>query len=425
MSRKKKYRIGLIGALVINLFAIAFVYIWMIDSKIPNELMIQVGEAERLDFNAPLKGIIKGDSVSVFSSENYQSETQDIHFDFGTPFTLTASEKGSYHMKLSLFGLIHLKDMTLDVVDELDVIPGGENIGIYVETNGIMVLGTGSVTGIDGMKYEPAKNIIKSGDYILAINGEEVSKIKEMSELIDANGKKMVDLKISREGVLQTLRIKPVQVEKEGYRLGIWVREDTQGIGTLTYRTEDGKFGALGHGITDSDTGFMIEMNKGTIYDTEIVNLVKGSQGKPGEIVGIIRNSDKMKLGDLKQNTVCGIFGEVNKESTLWEDKEEIPIGFKQEIETGPATILCQLGDEVEEYDIEIEKVKWNSEMDSKGMAIRITDPRLLKKTNGIIQGMSGSPIIQNNKIIGAVTYVFIQDSTKGYGIFIENMLKK
>lgn len=424
MSRRRKYRRILVGTLVVNLFAIAAVYLWTIDSRIPNYLMLPVGREEILDFNVPVNGQVGKDNISVFSGDN--PLTRDtIHFDFNNPVSMQVSETGSYEIDVSLFGLIHLKNITVDAVEPVSVVPGGENIGIYVETKGVMVLGTGSVTGLDGMKYEPAQNIIKTGDYIIAINGQEISTIGDMTELVDSNGKEELVLTVIRNGENQKLRINPVQTGAQDYQLGIWVRDDTQGVGTLTYRTFDGEFGALGHGITDSDTGLLIEINQGKIYDTEIVDIVKGQQGEPGEMVGIIRSSEAMRLGSVEKNTDCGIFGTIKGESTLWSEKDPLSIGFKQEIKKGKASILCELGEGIEEYEIEIEKIRWNSESESKGMVIKITDERLLKKTNGIVQGMSGSPIIQGGKLVGAVTHVFIQDSSRGYGIFIENMLKK
>lgn len=415
-KRKQKYRKILIAALSINIFAIATAYFWVVNEKIPNEIMMFAGEEGNFEFDSPVMGVFSGTSPKT---------KQNISFDFANPVSFTIDSTGTYAMNIQLFGLIHLKDIALNVVDTKTAIPGGENIGIYVETKGILVLGNGTVTGMDGTKYQPAENIIKTGDYIVSVNGFEVSKIEEMEKLVDEYGKESVVLEVVRNKEKQKISVKPVETSPEEYKLGIWVRDDTQGVGTLTYRTQEGDFGALGHGITDSDTGLLMNIADGKIYDTEIIDIIKGEDGKPGEVVGIIRSSDSMQLGEIQKNTDCGIFGTTKEDSKLWNEKEEIEIGLKQEVKKGKASILCQLDGEVEEYEIEIEKIRWNMENDSKGMVIKITDPRLLEKTNGIIQGMSGSPILQNGKLIGAVTHVFIQDSAKGYGIFIENMLKK
>lgn len=415
-DRKKQYKKILYFTLFFNMVAVVASYLWFVETRIPDEIMMFVGEEEQLDFDTPVVGVFSG---------NTQVTNQEIHFDFAKPFSLTIDNTGTYAMKLQLFGLFHLKNIAVNVVETQSVIPGGENIGIYIETKGVMVLGNGTITGLDGMKHDPAQNIIKTGDYIIAINGITISDIEEMTDLIDEYGTNKIVLDVVRNKQKQSISIMPIETNKGEYKLGIWVRDDTQGVGTLTYRTVNGEFGALGHGITDSDTGLLMEIDKGNIFDTEIIDIVKGKQGSPGEVVGIIRSSEAMKMGNINKNTECGIFGSIQENNSLWEEKEAIPIGLKQEVEKGKASILCQLDGNIEEYEIEIEKIKWNSTTDSKGMIIKITDERLLNKTNGIIQGMSGSPILQKGKIIGAVTHVFIQDSTKGYGIFIENMLKK
>ncbi len=415
-DRKKQYKKILCFTLFINIVAVLASYLWFVETRIPDEIMMFVGQEEKLDFDTPVVGVFSG---------NNQATNQEIYFDFAKPFSLTIDNTGIYAVKLQLFGVFHLKNIAVNVVETQKVIPGGENIGIYIETKGVMVLGNGTVTGMDGMKHSPAENIIKTGDYITAVNGISVSTIEEMTALVDEYGTDKIVLNVVRNNQKQSLSILAIETNEGEYKLGIWVRDDTQGVGTLTYRTLNGEFGALGHGITDSDTGLLMDIDKGNIFDTEIIDIIKGKQGSPGEVVGIIRSSEAMKMGNISKNTECGIFGSIQENNKLWEQKDAVPIGLKQEVQKGKASILCQLDGNIEEYEIEIEKIKWNSTMDSKGMIIKITDEKLLNKTNGIIQGMSGSPILQNGKLIGAITHVFIQDSTKGYGIFIENMLKK
>ncbi|NLZ83672.1 MAG: SpoIVB peptidase, partial [Clostridiales bacterium] len=204
---------------------------------------------------------------------------------------------------------------------------------------------------------------------------------------------------------------------------GAWIRDNTQGIGTLTFVSTVGAFGALGHGITDIDTGLLMDIKGGTVYAADIMSIIKGKEGEPGELIGMIRQSSKHKIGKIYRNSLQGIFGTIDNNYNWILGQEPLEIGLKQEVTRGKATILCTLADKVEEYNIEIENIDISNSNHSKGMVIRITDERLLEQTGGIVQGMSGSPIIQNNKIIGAVTHVFIQDSTKGYGTFIENMI--
>lgn len=422
--RRKKYRKILIAALCINVIAIGFMCYRTLDERIPNQLIIFKGEESQLNLKVPAQGSLS-EEVSAFSRTQKNKEEGAIHFNFSNPVFLTASDSGSYRIKMKLFGLLPIKNIEVKVLEKTMLIPGGETIGIYAKTKGVMVLGTGEVTSLDGTRKEPALNIVKSGDYIMAVNDNPVSSIKEMNRLVEAYGEESVILQILRDDKLEEVRVKPVCTGEKEYKLGIWIREDTQGVGTLTYQTQDGVFGALGHGITDGDTGKLVNIREGSIYRTEIVSMIKGNAGEPGEMVGIIHNNQSNKLGSLLLNTSKGIFGTVNGDNVSWSNQESVPIGLKQDIKIGKATIRCKIEDEIEEYSIWIDKIKWNPQSESKGMVIRITDERLLEKTGGIIQGMSGSPILQDGKLIGAVTHVFVQNPEKGYGTFIENMLEE
>ena len=221
------------------------------------------------------------------------------------------------------------------------------------------------------------------------------------------------------------LSLQPVWTEEETYKVGIWVRSDAQGIGTLTYVDSQGHFGALGHGINDIDTSTLLSLEKGTLYASTIRSVIKGTKGVPGELAGVIHYRDDAVLGTIEQNTVTGIFGTLSCSLDCFHLEGPVEVAYKQEVQTGPAVIRSALDGTIREYEIEIEKVYLNSSDANKGMVIRVTDPELLELTGGIVQGMSGSPILQNGKLIGAVTHVFVQDSTSGYGIFIENMLSR
>lgn len=416
MKRITRYRKGLIVAFILNLAAITFLYFKQIDNQIPNQLLVfENGEIE-LNYNLPVSGEWEEEEVKVFNNQK--------SFDFREPVHMQLRNQGSYKINLKLFGLIHWKNMEIKVIEKEQVIPGGMPVGIYVRTKGLLVLGTGRITGTDGLNYEPALNIVKTGDYIETFNKLPVENTRDFQKQIENSEGKEILLGIRRNGEKTEVRLAPVKGNTGEYKLGIWVRQDTQGIGTLTYYTEEGEFGALGHGITDSDTGELIEIDKGGIYQASIVNIVKGKQGQPGELVGYINRSTSAALGELEKNTACGIFGTKLKLEDKTEYNEPMEIALKQEVRPGKASILCQLEDEIAEYEIEIKKLRYNLENANKGMVIEITDPELLKKTNGIIQGMSGSPIFQNGRIVGAVTHVLINDPTRGYGIFIENMLE-
>ena len=216
-----------------------------------------------------------------------------------------------------------------------------------------------------------------------------------------------------------------MQISKGNYRLGIWVRDNVQGLGTITFLTKNNRFAALGHGIHDIDTSTLLTIKRGTLYRTSIQKVQKGSKGNPGTMEGIIVYNRFHQLGVIEKNTDAGIYGELNSDRSWIGEEVPIQVAKKEEIKTGEARIRCYIDSEVKEYTICITQIDKESDQVNKGMVIQVTDTELLEKTGGIIQGMSGSPIIQNGKLIGAVTHVFVQDSTKGYGIFIENMLKE
>lgn len=407
---------------IANIFAILFLAYYNIEKKIPDEIKILVGTKEKFDFNMPIKANINSDNIGVISVNDLSVPSNQIDIDLNQPFTLKSSQTGKYHINLKLFGLINFKHISLDVIDSVEMIPCGNPIGIYVETNGILVLGSGRITGNDGLNYEPINNKLKSGDYVLKINGKEVTSKNELIDEIQKSDGKDITLLVRRNKEMITVRISPIKTASGSYKIGAWIRDNTQGIGTLTFITSDGQFGALGHGITDIDTGLLMQIKDGTIYSAEIMSIVKGKEGEPGELIGMIKQSNKYRIGNITGNTYQGIFGKVENKNELM-NMQPLNIGLKQEVKKGKAYIRCTIEDKIDDYEIEIVDIDYSNSNHSKGIVIKITDQRLLNMTGGIVQGMSGSPIIQNNKLIGAVTHVFIQDSTKGYGTFIENMV--
>lgn len=309
--------------------------------------------------------------------------------------------------------------------DKEMVIPGGMPIGIYLETEGVMVLGTDKITAKDGMSYEPASHLVKAGDYIISMNNTEINSKSELISAMKKLDQKEVILKIRREEDLIDIKMNPVQDKAHDYKLGIWVRDNAQGLGTVTFLNTDSQFGALGHGIHDVDTNALLDISDGTLYETSIKDIQKGEDGVPGGMEGIIVYNNYNVLGSITKNTEAGIFGKIERIDTLFSDQTPIETTTKEEIQEGEASIRCSVEGKVKDYKIRITKVDINEKEVNKGIVIEVTDPKLLEITGGIVQGMSGSPIIQNNKLVGAVTHVFVQNSTKGYGIFIENMLKK
>ncbi len=304
------------------------------------------------------------------------------------------------------------------------VIPGGMPIGIYLETEGVMVLGTDSVTAQDGMDYEPAANLVKAGDYIVALNEQAIHDKSELIETVKDLGDEDIILRVRREEQYMNIRMKPVRLNARECKLGIWVRDNAQGLGTVTFLNTNSRFGALGHGIHDVDTNALLEIHDGRVYETSIRDIQKGEDGTPGGMEGIIVYNNYNVLGNITNNTDCGIFGTIDRIDALFADQTPMETAGKEEIVEGPATIRCAVEGTVKDYEIRVTKIDKNTSEVNKGIVIEVTDNRLLSVTGGIVQGMSGSPIIQNGKLIGAVTHVFVHDATKGYGIFIEDMMK-
>jgi len=423
MRSKRIYKRLMICLFILNIITVGVYFYYYIEKNIPDEIKIMVGIQESFDFKMPLEANISTDDIGVISVNDLRVPSNQIKIDLNKPFTLESNQTGTYDVVLKLFGLFNFKRISLDVIDTTELIPCGNPIGIYVETDGILVLGSGRITGEDGLNYEPVYNKLKSGDYILAVNGKTLNKKKELIDEIQNSNGKDITLLVRRNKEKITVRVTPVKTSSGSYKIGAWIRDNTQGIGTLTFITADGQFGALGHGITDIDTGVLMDIKAGSIYHAEIMSIIKGKEGEPGELIGMIRQSDRHRMGAITSNTLQGIFGTIGKSHQDSLGQKALRIGLKQEVTKGPAKILCTVDDKVEEFDIVIESIDISNSNQSKGIVLRITDERLLEKTGGIVQGMSGSPIIQNNKIIGAVTHVFIQDSTKGYGTFIENMV--
>lgn len=362
------------------------------------------------------------DAVAVLSGNGKKLSPEELHLDFAGDIEIARTAEGKYEAVCNLFGVIPLKTMEVKVIHKQELIPGGIPVGIYVQTDGIFVIGTGQIETANGSIESPAKNIIKTGDYITSFQGRKISRKQELiNELAGFEGEELV-LGIRRNEEDLEILIRPVHGES-GAQIGVWVRDDTQGVGTLTYITEDGEFGALGHGISDEDSELLMEVSEGKLYDCEILQIIKGQKGVPGRLSGKIIYSQSNLYGKVSGNLSGGIYGTANAHLLESVETNYMPIALKQEIQEGTATIRCSVDGSVKEYTVEIKKVHKGEEDVNKGMELTVTDAALLELTGGIVQGMSGSPIIQNGKIIGALTHVFVNDPVKGYGIFIEDML--
>ena len=371
--------------------------------------------------------IVEGEKAKISSvvpvSISSNSETEGvIEYDFSS-MEVSSETPGSYDATVSVMG-IPVKSVSINVMEDKMLIPVGNVEGIVLKYDGMLVLGTGKIETDSGETVSPSKGILKSGDMIQSVNGQKVETHEELNEIIAENGDNELEIVLKRNDEIKTVEVMPVFSSADNsYKIGCWIRSDTQGLGTITFiDKENMTFGALGHGVYDSDTGTLMEIKDGTVTKSFISGINKSQKGTPGEITGAL---DKSKTyGEIEKNTSCGIYGSIYDISDF-DDIESMPIASSSQVKEGKAYIISDaLDGKRQEYEITIEKILGFGSSDDKSMVIRIDDERLLNITGGIVQGMSGSPIIQDGKIIGAVTHVFVNDPQRGYGIFVENMLE-
>lgn len=358
----------------------------------------------------------------------YADEETDWETFFQEPLisydeTVEVSQNGSYQIRCKWLGVLPLKTIKVHTVEKQEVLVSGSPVGIYMETKGVLVIDSGEITDREGIRRTPAEHIIQSGDYICEIDGKVLTGKRQLMQLVRENQGEPMELQVIRHQETIKLEMTPVETEDGSYKLGIWVRDNIQGIGTLTYVEPNGTFGALGHGISDADTGERLEISDGDLYRADILSIRKGTAGTPGELRGVINYREENRIGTICGNSQYGIRGQMEP-GKYTESMKKIPTGLKQEIQTGKAEIRCDIGDGIREYQCEILEIDSNARDTNKCFVLRITDDDLLSRTGGIVQGMSGSPVLQNGKLIGAITHVFVNDPTKGYGIFIENMME-
>lgn len=417
VRRLRLYRACLCAVLILACLGLMGYSYYLVDSSIPSVIHVRAESEESLELRIPARGEI----VNVSRQGNSNIPNGAVTIDLSRPLTLKTGNTDDLQMQVKLFGILPFKQVGIRVIEDRELIPVGVPIGIYVKTEGVLVVGTGEFASQGAGKVSPAKNILKSGDYVIKLNGTEVTGKDDLIMRIENCGGEQQLLTIRRDAETYDVKIKPEKDRTGKYKIGVWVRDNAQGVGTMTYIDDNGNFGALGHGINDVDTSTLMEMNDGTLYQTEIISIRKGAAGQPGEMTGMIVYSDDRILGDITSNSTRGIFGKCNQKALALGTEDALPIGLKQEIEKGPAQILCTVDGTTRYYDIEITELHLDHDNVNRGIELRVTDPELLSVTGGIVQGMSGAPIIQKEKFVGAVTHVLVQDSTRGYGIFIEN----
>ncbi|MBE5958041.1 MAG: SpoIVB peptidase [Lachnospiraceae bacterium] len=411
MKRKKYYRI-IIGIILIFAMMILFLKAkYDIENMLPENIYMENNSNAYIESFLPI-------------SADCKSEKTDVN----NVVVIKSGKNGIYKINYKLLGLISIKNATVTVTKRNEVYPMGMQIGMYLHTKGIMVIGTGEFLDSKGVEKNPSKGKIKENDYIVEFNGIKVDTKNQLVYLINENKDKEITLTVERNGKRDKVSLIPELANDMSYKLGIWVRDDMQGIGTMTYVDKNYNYGALGHGVSDIDTGRLLDSTGGKIYKARIWGVKKGKNGMPGGLCGNIDYLDENIIGNIDINTNYGIFGKALKCDVV-DDKVKMvtpcKVAFKQEIRRGKAKIQIIENDKPVLYDVCIEKIIMSQKLKDKNMIIKITDKKLLKKTNGIVQGMSGSPIIQNGKIVGAITHVFVNDSKRGYGIFAEQMLEE
>ncbi len=386
----------------------------------PNEITMIKGEKQKF-----LNNIIFNIDL-----EQNQKSIEVKSASLLSPYTfLNAQTTGTIKGEIKLFGFFPIKKLTVNILPDLMVVPSGESIGVKIKSKGIMIVGLSSITGLSGKKTCPAaESGFIVGDKIIEINNQAMEKENDIVEIInsDINRGKRCRVLIERDKKVMELTISPVQsVEDKLYKLGLWVRGSISGVGTLTfYEPLSGRFAALGHGITDVESGLLIDIDNGKILKSKVISIQKAKKSSPGEIIGIFNESNGI-YGIIEKNTPYGIYGYIDP-GKVNRNVKTMPIGLGSHVKEGNAKILTTIEDnKVEEFDIEIQKVFKQNNADSKGMIIKITDNKLIEKTGGIVQGMSGSPIIHNGRLVGSITHVLVNDPMRGYGIFVEWMFNE
>lgn len=391
--------------------------------SLPQEINLQQGQVEKLNVGFPLPLTASDSSVLQITSESLGAKV----WQSGANVELMPQSCGTSQLKLSLFGIVPLKSIMVSVSPQMTLIPGGQSVGVSLYTEGTLVVGRSDVVTQGGEVKNPAREAdLRPGDVIRQINGITIENSSQLADIVGKYGDSPLKLTVDREGQQLTITMSAVRDQQDGkLRLGIWIRDSTAGVGTLTYyNPADGRFGALGHPITDVDTGTLLSVKNGEIVNSKIIDVKIGEKGTPGELRGYF-SGDGLGIGAIDKNTKYGIFGNMYGKITNPVYSKPLPVGGQATAHTGPAKILTTVDDQgVKEFDCNIIKITRQAEPAAKGMVIEITDKELIKKTGGIVQGMSGSPIIQDGYIIGAVTHVFISDPTKGHGVFIEWMLQ-
>ena len=394
---------------IIIIVLLIYIYVCFI-AFLPNNYIII--EGEELEINTLL-------GMSLVSKENESLQTVQAVSNINKN---TLENVTKLDFSLNLFNLFNVKDVSVNIIPKTTVVPVGEAIGMKLYTEGVLVVGMSEIEG-----KKPYENSgIKEGDRIIQINENNISNTTELMQEVNASYGNKIDIKYVHNEETITTSIKPAKNKDNEYKLWLWVRDAAAGVGTLTfYEPSTGMFACLGHGILDVDTSDLITIANGELVTTNILDIQKGERGTPGEIRGTIEAG--YTIGQISKNTEFGVYGILNTPSYLSiSPNDAIEVASRDEIEEGDAEIICELENgKRKKYKIEIQNIFIGNNKDNKSMLLKVTDEELLEKTGGIVQGMSGAPIIQNDKFIGAVTHVLVNDPAMGYAVFADIMIKQ
>jgi stage IV sporulation protein B len=380
-------------------------------------------------FTTPFQYIFSLPSKLIVTNNEYFALKNEKKFGNFTKFkesNFITDEKYNYaKSEIYLFGFIPIKKFETFIYPNIEVYSGGNIMGFSLKTKGIVICELNSVETENGSINLFKNSSFKIGDTITQVNDKEISSIEDLDYMVENSNGEELCIQGYHQNQFISENIAPlIDKDTKSLKLGIWASDNASGVGTLTYiRKDNYRFGALGHPITKNDN--IITIKNGGIYNCEILGIEKGTQGKTGEVKGLFLPGDN-KQGEIDKNSSFGVYGKIEQNSVLLKNKKTYEIGGRLSAKSGKAKILCALeNDDIKEYDIEIIKTNYQKSGNERSLVIKVTDKELLKKTGGIIQGMSGSPIIQNNKIIGAVTHVFVSDPTKGFGIYLDWMINQ
>jgi len=398
--------------------------------SLPSYQRMVVGESNQIAIELPALLSSKVDLQVIRPTESVFASFQDppvVVNREGDNYEITALRPGKVDVQLKLLGYIPIKSMAIESLPTRRLVAGGHSIGVLLQSRGIMVVGFAPVVDKKGEKQYPARDEgIEIGDLIYQIDGETVNSENDLARIIDDKKSEAVSLSIKRRGKFINVPVVPVPCSETGrYRIGLYVRDGIVGVGTLSFWDPDtNQYAALGHIIVDADTRQGIDVLQGKIVSASIQAIKRGKPGQPGEKIGIFNGKGEIE-GSISKNTYYGIYGKTADRIENPLSAYSLEVGYAHQVKEGKAEIFTVVnGEDIERFSIVIEKV-YPERNNGKGMIIRVTDPRLLSLSGGIVQGMSGSPIIQDSRLIGAVTHVFLNDPERGYGIFMDNMLSE